>query len=249
MINKIRTFPTPPEVDNTVRNTVDTWNVDIPRSALDKYIDCVVHFGHMLYRHASYDVQVSIALYTLCSLFFEDGVISRDAAREFVPRLASGQPQLHPLLERYVECTLKLREHLPPYGGNALISATLDFANFELLRSDELLAFDIKPGALDFIEYVRQKDGFAEGYVAAIWPKSDFPDVKTYIQVFACVLYFPPSDPCSLSCYRDVSEFMCKSKYVHAWLLSDKLRLLSTTSLATYSLSTKKPRPERRRTM
>ncbi|KAI0073462.1 terpenoid synthase [Panus rudis PR-1116 ss-1] len=192
MFDVIRPFEIPLEIISAVRNAVNSWGIDIdlPQRILDNYIDCAIDLGHAIYSHTSYDVQISVSLYTLCSLLFDDGVVGRDAAREFVPRLALGKPQLHPILEQYVQCTLALRNYLPLYGANALITATLDFANFELLRSDETHSLDLKPGALDFIEYARQKDGFAEGFVAAIWPKSDFPDVKSYIQAFADVTEF-----------------------------------------------------------
>ncbi|KAI0070285.1 hypothetical protein K474DRAFT_1680271 [Panus rudis PR-1116 ss-1] len=199
LMHTIQPLTIPAEVANGVKAIVNSWDIDsnISRKTLTEYIRISTHLGHAAYRHTGYDLQIS--LYTFCCLLFDDGMISRAAASQFVGRMASRQTQLDPLLDRWIECVLGLSTHLPSYGANAVFTATLDYVNFDLLRhaddsdsnsGEEMVWLDLKPGSTEFIEYARVKDGFAEGFVAAIWPKSDFTDVKMYIQAF---LPWPPN--------------------------------------------------------
>lgn len=163
----------------------DPWSLDIPDQVLHKYRIAGLIMATTAYRHTSVDEKVQIALYMHLGFMADDDVIALKALQEFVPRLGSARPQLHPALGRLVEQLTALREYYPIYNVNAVLINTLDFFNAEMFsRTDG----GTMVHGLEGSEYMRWKSGLGEAFAALIWPRSQFPETSGYIQAIPYVI-------------------------------------------------------------
>ncbi|CAL1716300.1 unnamed protein product [Somion occarium] len=181
----------PTTVDHTVREVIRSWNLDIPENVYERYIVCGVDIGFAAYQHTPYDLQIAIALFTFCATIFDDRTwLDPKAMREFIPRFCLGQPQLHPLLDRFVESTMNLRKFFPLYTANTICSAVLEYANEEVYCAEDVDQTMLRPGAWQYVEYTRLKSGIPEPYAIGIWPSSVCSDLKEYVQAIPEALLF-----------------------------------------------------------
>lgn len=173
----------PPVVDATVRDTIRSWKLDIPEHLYERYIVAGLDIGFAAYHHTSYDHQIAMSLFTFCATVIDDAtLVDNQALREFIPRFCTGQPQLRPLLNRFVESIVTLREFYPEYPANTLYSAVLSYVNEEVYCGNEAKELLLSPEAGQYVEYSRFKGGVPEPYAIGIWPRDICPDVGEYIQ-------------------------------------------------------------------
>ncbi|CAL1716263.1 unnamed protein product [Somion occarium] len=216
----IKRFGPPPDlaVDSKVRETIDSWNLGIPPDILEMRIQCGVAVGALGYRHASFELQVAVALFCFIVACFDDGLIGEKARREFLPRYYLNQPQLHVVPERMIETALALRKFVPLYSGNIILSALLQYANEDVFYMDEsvVLTQDLQPEAREYVEFVRLNDGIPGPFIVCIWPTSICPDVKEYIQALP-----PAFDWCNIvnDMFSFYKEMLAgdRGNYVHRY--------------------------------
>ncbi|TCD67994.1 terpene cyclase [Steccherinum ochraceum] len=167
-----------------------SWNLGLSDAVLEKYLWVGLVIGTTGYRHTPIDVQVLVSVYTLCATMCDDHIMTNEMIREFGSRFFSGQPQLHPILTALVECLSTSRQHCSPYMSNTIAVSTVDFLNAEMFMRDEGGSDLQVPEAASYIDYLRWKTGVGEAYAAFIWPKSLFPETKTYIQAMPDAVQF-----------------------------------------------------------
>ncbi|CAL1716302.1 unnamed protein product [Somion occarium] len=182
--------PPPAVVDGKVREVIRSWNLDIPEHICEKAIVVGVDVGFAAYRHTPYDLQIVIALLTFCATLFDDKSLDSKAMREFVPRFCLGQPQLHPLLDRFIECTMNLPKFFPLYTANLICSAVLLYANEDVYWREHAEKTTLHPSAWQYVEYSRLKSGMPETFVVSIWPSSICPTLDEYVQAIPDALLF-----------------------------------------------------------
>ena len=175
----------PPSVERSARETVRSWQLDIPEHIYRKHLDVGINIGFAAYQDTQEEVQVAIALFTFCATMIDEAVTKDTSAiREFVPRFCAGQPQLHPILTRFVETVGALRKFLPEYTANMVYPAMMAFVNEELFCREAAGNLTWRSNSENFMEYSRLKSGMPEPYTACIWLCSAFPDASDYIQAF-----------------------------------------------------------------
>lgn len=183
-----------PAVDRRVREVIQSWELGIAPHKLEIPIKTGVAVGAMSYRHAPFEVQVAVALFCFAVACFDDKVIDAQGRREFLPRHYHNQPQLHVLLDKILESTHALRRLVPSYSANLIFTGLLEYCNEDVFYSDEsvVASHDLKKEARNYSEYVRMIDGIPGPFIVAIWPESQFPDVKEYVQVLPYVFCSEP---------------------------------------------------------
>ena len=181
-------FPprTPPtNVEARTREEIKSWHLDVPEEEYEKRLVVGLDIGYAAYQHTSYDVQVAMALFTFCATMFDDAIgPDMKAMQEFIPRICTGQPQLHVILTQFIRSASLVRGYLPDYTANMVHTCMMAYANEEVCGWKDANTLDLRPEAGNYIDYSRYKNGISEPYAACIWPSTMFPDVKEYIQAF-----------------------------------------------------------------
>lgn len=173
----------PVVVETTVREATRAWKLDISDEVYEKCIVVGLDMGYASYQHAPHALQIAVALVTFCATMFDEAVVGDvQAMREFCPRLCTGQPQLHPILTRFVEAGGVLRGFLPDYTANMVYPCLMAFANEELFCWGGANEITLHPEGANYIDYSRFKSGLPEAFVVCIWPRSMFPEVGEYVQ-------------------------------------------------------------------
>ncbi|KAI0080879.1 hypothetical protein K474DRAFT_1657391 [Panus rudis PR-1116 ss-1] len=177
------------KIDNTVRATVDHWQLPCSAAKLEPAIVCGIDYARYSHPYAPLDFQVLLALYTVCMVCCDDALVTPLERKTFVEKLYAGQSQWHPVLSRLFEVTTKLREHYSAFGGNIICSGTAEYLNAMNLASiDGVHGPGVQSGAGRFVDYFRWKDGACEPYALFIWPQTLFPDVQKIVRAFPYVL-------------------------------------------------------------
>lgn len=175
----------PPTVEKAVRRTINSWNLALSKDVCEAHLTVGLDIGTVTYGHTTDSIQIAIALFTFCATLFDDARgMDMQAMREFIPRFCAGQEQLHPILTHLIESTKMLADQLPQYTANKVYISLLAGCNEELCCREGTNRLTLSSYAGTFIDYSRSKSGTPEPYVAAIWPRSAFPDVSEYIQAF-----------------------------------------------------------------
>ncbi|KAK7678713.1 hypothetical protein QCA50_018295 [Cerrena zonata] len=183
-MERFRQHPPDPAVDEKVREVIQSWELGIAPHKLEIPIKTAVAVGAMSYRHAPFELQVAVALFCFTTLCFDDKIIDAQGRREFLPRYYQNQPQLHVLLDKFLESAHALRRLVPSYSANIIFTGLLEYCNEDVFYSDEsvVASKDLKNEARNYSEYVRMIDGIPGPFIVVIWPESLFPDVKEYVQ-------------------------------------------------------------------
>ncbi|GJE96496.1 hypothetical protein PsYK624_126930 [Phanerochaete sordida] len=172
------------EVDARVRATVAGWDIgNVSRARLERYMVTGIMMSTMTFGHTALETQVMIALNTTCVTCIDDDELDVGALAEFAARLQAGQPQLHPLLDRYAELLRRMPECFCPYSATAILADSINFVNSTLFEG-ELESMRLRPAAGKYPTYKRARNGLGDVYAAFIWDKFSFPDVSTFIQAF-----------------------------------------------------------------
>lgn len=136
------------------------------------------------FSHTHPDVQVHIALFTVLGLCIDDLEIQSAALEEFVQRIYSGQPQLHPVLDYLVQNLRNLPKYFPPYAASAIFAGTIQGVNATLFDKQSE-AMRLTSESLPYVLYKRARNSLGEVYGFYVWDKFNFPDVSIHIQVIA----------------------------------------------------------------
>lgn len=172
-----------PTVDKIVQERLSKWNLGMERHIYKKPFVVGYSIATASYHHVAPEVQAEIALYTGLVVLVDDGLLDTAAVREFVPRLCSGLPQLHPALDCLVEACHNLQQYFTTYGAHAIYSSTIDFVNSELFQQ-HAKEMDYNQSSAPYIQYIRDKDGLIPSYAAFVWTKDITPQTEEYIQAF-----------------------------------------------------------------
>ena len=160
---------------------VNSSDPTVADAHIKKYGTTGMTIAATAYRHTSIDMQAVIAFYTFCVSLMDDDVLSTKIIRQFAPRLFDHKPQPHPLLARFAVHLADMYEHFSPFSATVIGTFTLDFLNGEMLTRDE---GGPEGPTSRFADYIRLKTGLGEVFAAFMFPRSMFPDSKTYVQAF-----------------------------------------------------------------
>ncbi|KAK7689817.1 hypothetical protein QCA50_006456 [Cerrena zonata] len=207
----------PPIVEAKVRDTIQSWKLDIPEHLYEKYIVAGLDIGYAAYQHTSYDLQIAISLFTFCATVVDDAtLVDPQALREFIPRFCTGQPQLQPVLTHFVETTTAMRTFFPSYAANTFYSALVSYVNEEIYCRNEATELVIGPDGGQYVEYSRFKGGIPEPYALSIWPQDICPNVKEYIQAVPDAIVFINGLNDLFSFYKETLEDD-QHNYIHQY--------------------------------
>ena len=146
------------------------------------HVVTAVNFATTTFGHNHFDTQVHIALFTVLCLCVDDLEVDTTALAEFVQRLQSGMPQLHPVLDHLAERLRRTPDFYSPYASSAIVAGTVHFTNCTLFDK-ESESMELHPSALPFVLYKRARNSLGEVYASYVWDKFNFPDVFTHIQI------------------------------------------------------------------
>ncbi|CAL1702646.1 unnamed protein product [Somion occarium] len=175
----------PSPVESKVRETIHSWNLGVLEDILEKSIANGLGIGFMSYQHASYELQVVISLFTACNFLFDDCVVPPEALQQFGRRFYRQLPQLHPVLDKFIEMAVALGDYYPLYSADMICAGTLQYGSEEILLSERSDLSTLQPGATEYIEYSRLKGGIPEPFAYCAWPSSICPDVNEYISSYS----------------------------------------------------------------
>ncbi|KAH8100284.1 isoprenoid synthase domain-containing protein [Cristinia sonorae] len=181
-----------PLVKNSFADVIRTWDLGLPGHVLSKYERVALFMATTSYHYTSVDFQVYIALYTLLVLLVDDDIMPTHIIREFPARLLDGRPQLHPILTHLTEQLTNVRQYFPLFCANLVTINTLDFVNAEMFVRDEGGPMVQGRTGVGYIDYIRVKNGLGETYAAFIWPQSQFPETRRYVQTFPYIAIYIP---------------------------------------------------------
>ena len=185
----IRAVKLDPEllVEKRARKQTAKWNVgDVSLKKYDPVLVTSCHIATLAYSHTPIDVQLQIALFTFLAICIDDFAVPNVALEEFMERLYSGSSQLHPLLDRYVECLRSMKDYFPPYAVKLIIKASVDFIN-NMAVEEELETMALRPSALNYVTVKRFYNGIGDAYACFVFDKFAFPHVTTYLQAIPYV--------------------------------------------------------------
>ena len=169
--------------ERRVRETVASWDLgDVTAERYGRIIVAAINEATTSYGHTHPDVQVHIALYSVLILIIDDLEINPAALQEFVQRLQTGAPQLHPVLTYLAENIQHLPEYFPPYAATAIFAATVQFINSTVFDK-ELENMPLTKDSLPYVLYKRARNSLGEVYGFMVWDKFTFPNISTHIQV------------------------------------------------------------------
>ena len=169
-------------VSERLRDDASMWNLGgASLEQYESYVVCAIHLGSGPYVHTPLDVQVHIAKYTLVLLCVDEFEVPTSAMDEFMERLYSGRPQLHPILDVTVDILRRMKDYYSPFLVTQIVKSTVDFINSMTLdaQTEEMA---LRPSALPYVKFKRFYNGIGEAYAAFIWDKFNFPNMFTYIQ-------------------------------------------------------------------
>ena len=173
----------PPSVEARIRESIESWKLDIPEEVYQKCLAVAFGMGYAAYQHTSQDLQVAISLFTFCATLVDSAVwVDIQAMREFVTHVCTGNTQFHPILDRFLQTATALRQFFPEYTANILYIALLAFVNEEVCCAGEAEQLVLSPEAEQYVDYSRFRSGISEPYAISIWPKDICPDLAEYIQ-------------------------------------------------------------------
>ncbi|EKM53546.1 uncharacterized protein PHACADRAFT_125341 [Phanerochaete carnosa HHB-10118-sp] len=182
-----------------------SWDVgNIPARRLERHIISGIQLGTIGYGHTHFDTQIQIALYTVLGLCVDDYEVDNAALSEFVQRLQSGRPQLHPVLDLFADNLRHMTDFFNLYSATTVVTDTINFVNCTLFER-HLEDMRLCPSASQYPLYKRARNGLGEVFAAFIWDKFSFPDVSTHIQAiphaFPSLMHLTLSD--ILSFYKE----------------------------------------------
>ena len=94
--------PIDPIVAQKFTEAISSWDLGLSPKLQERHASVGLLTGAVAYRHTPVEVQVAVAIYTYLGTMCDDDVMSKDALRDFGPRLFDGVPQLHPILDCFV---------------------------------------------------------------------------------------------------------------------------------------------------
>ena len=156
----------------------------VPAKRFERYVKTAVDLGSIGYAHTPVAVQVHVAIFAVFGLSVDEFEVDPEALDEFLPRMLAGAPQLHPLLDRYVENLQETQEHFPAYAASAIITNTIQFVNSMLLDKHEQ-AVTVQDKSLPYARYKRARNGLGEVFGFFVWDKINFPSAFLHAQVIA----------------------------------------------------------------
>ncbi|KAI0343533.1 terpenoid synthase [Trametopsis cervina] len=143
-----------------------------------------------MFGHTHLDTQVFIALYSLLAGCVDDLEIDDIALEEFAPRINSGAPQLHPILDLLVQHLRRARDYYPAYSSTAIFAGTIQFVNATWFdrRCGTNIGMPLQKDALPYVRFKRARNSLGEVYNLFAWDKFNFPDVTRHIQILPVYL-------------------------------------------------------------
>ncbi|TCD67982.1 terpene cyclase [Steccherinum ochraceum] len=169
----------------------ESWNLGVPRKIRMKVATVGLLIGTVAYRHTPIETQVAVAIYTYLGVMCDDDIMPTHVLREFAPRFFDGQQQLHPILDHFVSHLSILRRMFPPWSATTITLNTMEFVNAEMfVREEGGAEVRTTPEAVEYIDFMRWKNGVGEAFVVMIWPQVLFPETRTYIKAVPYAVQF-----------------------------------------------------------
>jgi hypothetical protein len=107
----------------------------------------------------------------------------RKAVEEFQHRFLSGQAQLHPMLDRFVECLMDMKKFWDPLCADMIVSATFYFMHGTLLESRQgNSGIKLHGHSSQWPTWVRSMSGAGSAYALFIFPTSICSDISKFLQ-------------------------------------------------------------------
>ena len=165
-----------------VRDVTAGWNLgDSTPKGFDIALSGAIWMAGCAYSHVEFDAQVHIALYTLLAICIDDLDVPHIAMEEFMERFYLNSPQLHPILDLFVDNIRNMNKYFLAFPTKLIIKSTIDAVNM-MAFDKETESMALRPQALSYVTLKRLYNGAADAYFCFIFDKFTFPDVTVYIQ-------------------------------------------------------------------
>lgn len=180
------TVPNPRLRQETKDEILSMNSADLSPAYIEGLTDVAVCIAEFSYSHTSYAHQRYVSFITAYLVVADDlGHDNIEALGQFVRRHASGQPQLHPVLDRLVLLLRTTHDLYPQVSADAIVANVLDAVAWmyvELQTKEQ----PVLPAATRYPYYMRVKVGVATGYTHFAFEKEWVDNAETglfYLQL------------------------------------------------------------------
>ncbi|KAJ6554995.1 isoprenoid synthase domain-containing protein [Mycena vulgaris] len=166
---------------SAVNAKIQLWNIDAEGnvgSISNKAVSVVEFF----YYNHPFEVKLAFAFYAWF-FFYIDDIASHSSLEQFQQTIMSGTKQLSGPLASFPSVLAALYTHWDPICANFMVTAAMEFMSGTALEvRAEVVAMTIRPSAISWPRYLREKSGMAPGFSCAAFPRVVHPSITTYIQ-------------------------------------------------------------------
>nr|BCX55502.1 sesquiterpene synthase [Phanerodontia chrysosporium] len=191
-------------VTQSLRATVKAWGcIDTTSAACQKRVAAAVAITTLVFRHTRLDTQAYIAGYAFLAISLDDEAIGADALAAFAPRMLSGEPQGHWVLDRFIEHVQSAPTFFGAFSVAAIAACTVQFVNSTLLDRTTSNRVCLTAGSLPYVLYKRAINGVGDSFALFAWEKDRFPDDSLFLQVLPDLCRFMEYTNDILSFYKE----------------------------------------------
>ena len=170
-----------------IANEVSTWGTNISTRVTTQLLNNACNMAEYAYSHTSFEHQYFVALSTVFTFYADDHCTTNpEPIGQFAQRIIDNQPQLDPVLDRFVVLLKTSYDLWPRIAANAIVSGAMDTMTgmyIEYTTKD----MSSRRGATRYPLYLRTRAGFGPPYAHYVFPSEWRNTVNSYIQIIPSV--------------------------------------------------------------
>lgn len=170
------------ELERRVNEVVSQWGISYDE--MRAYVVPATVLTITAYSHITdMDTKVLITIFTTFIAIMDDPVFFEGLTpADFHRNMCTGAVQGDSgLLGRFSRVLGSIWDHYPGFTANTIYASALRYINASVMENEWHGEIFSREASL-FVEYKRTMTATTEAYACFIWPASQFPDYKTYVQ-------------------------------------------------------------------
>ncbi|KZT73357.1 terpenoid synthase [Daedalea quercina L-15889] len=201
------------ELERRVNEVVSQWGCE---RSMGPYVVPATILTITAYAHITdMETKVLITVFTTFIAIMDDPAFFDGLTpADFHRNMCAGVVQRDPgLLGEFTKVLERMWDHYPGFTANTIFTSALRFINASVMENEwqgETFCLAARP----FVEYKRSMTATTEAYACFIWPKSQFPDYRTYVQAIPDTMLYVSKVNDVLSFYKEELAGE-KDNYIH----------------------------------
>lgn len=124
-------------------------------------------------------------------MVIDDFTCPSEALHAFSTRMRTGTPQMHPLLDRFVEVLDDASTHYPALAAREIVRGALLFIDCSAVECEHK-DVPLRKGSFEYVVAKRRANGMGRVFSCFTWDKHSFPDLFGYVQAIPSVSLYDP---------------------------------------------------------